>query len=68
MAGSIRELSGQRVRAQTIVDGLERWVIAPAALAGRRRLFGRCHSLWSVLIGIGASELEPYERSSTSSA
>eukprot|EP00966_Prymnesium_polylepis_P205080 4751827-Prymnesium_polylepis.1 len=49
MAGSIRELS---VRAQaiaartpTVVDGLERWAIAPAAFADRRLLFCRCRSL-----------------------
>eukprot|EP00966_Prymnesium_polylepis_P189799 4397855-Prymnesium_polylepis.1 len=28
----------------TVVDRLERWAIAPAALADRRRLLGRCRS------------------------
>eukprot|EP00966_Prymnesium_polylepis_P097701 2262903-Prymnesium_polylepis.1 len=32
-------------RADRRADGLERWVIAPAALADRRRLLGRCRSL-----------------------
>eukprot|EP00966_Prymnesium_polylepis_P262015 6052777-Prymnesium_polylepis.1 len=32
-------------RTLTIADGLERWVIAPAALADQRRLLDRCRSL-----------------------
>eukprot|EP00966_Prymnesium_polylepis_P000092 1995-Prymnesium_polylepis.1 len=42
-----RELSGQRIARADRRGwvGGERWVIAPAAVADRRRLLGRCRSV-----------------------
>eukprot|EP00966_Prymnesium_polylepis_P115843 2677907-Prymnesium_polylepis.1 len=70
MVGSIRELSGAMAScAPTVADGLERWVITPAALADQRRLFGGRHSLCCA--DRNRSELDLNERSTavrTSSA
>eukprot|EP00966_Prymnesium_polylepis_P292577 6756930-Prymnesium_polylepis.1 len=45
MVGSIREISGHRIAHADRRGWVERWVIAPAALADRGRLLDCCRSL-----------------------